>query len=265
MLVDTHAHLDMEEFDHDRDQVLSRARENGVKVIINAAFDLASSRRALELAHKYEGVYALAGIHPHDAGGVSCGYLDELRNLVQSPLVVALGEIGLDYYRDYSPKPLQQKVFREQLALARELDIPIVIHDRDAHGDLMAILKQDGIPKRGGVMHCFSGSWEMARECIKMGFYISIAGPVTYKNATRLKSVAAKIPLDRLLVETDSPYLTPQAHRGTRNEPAYVRYVVEEIAALKQIKPEELAQAVVRNTSAIFGIKSGIIGEEHDG
>ncbi len=262
MLVDTHAHLDMKDFDNDRQQVIARAKENGINIIINAAFDLASSRRALSIAQKYQGVYALAGIHPHDADSVSAGYLDELSKMSENPLVVALGEMGLDYFRDISPREIQQKVFREQLALARELNIPVVIHDREAHGDMLKILKQDGIPKRGGVMHCFSGSWEMAQECIKMGLYISIAGPVTYNNSSKLKAVAAKLPLNRLLVETDSPYLTPQIHRGTRNEPAYVRYVAEEIASLKNIEYEELVRSISANVAEVFGIPQDLEEEK---
>jgi TatD DNase family protein len=255
LLVDSHAHLDIKDFDDDREEVLTRAAVEGVKIIVNAAFDLASSRRALALAQKHKGIYALAGVHPHDAGKVSDNYLKELAQIAESPLVVALGEIGLDYYRDISPRPVQQRVFREQLSLARELDIPIVIHDREAHGDILSIMKQDGIPKKGGVMHCYSGSWEMAKVCMKMGFYISIAGPVTYNNSSKLKEVAEKIPLDRLLTETDCPYLTPQAHRGTRNEPAYVKYVLEEIAFLRKMEVGALAQAVYANTIEIFSIE----------
>ena len=253
ILVDTHAHLDMSDFDADREEVLARAAEKGVSVIVNASFDLPSSRRSVELAERHRGIYALVGIHPHDADKVPPCYLDDLRELLKKPVVVALGEIGLDYYRDLSPRPAQHKVFREQLALARELDIPVVIHDRDAHGDLLDILRHDGIPKKGGVMHCFSGSWEMAQECIKMGFFISIAGPVTYPNAAKLKDIAARLPLDRIVVETDCPYLAPQLHRGKKNEPSYVRVVAEEIAKLRGMTLEDLARAASANASTIFG------------
>lgn len=254
-LIDTHAHLDIDSFDTDREQVIKRAFDSGVSVIVNASFDLPSSRRSVALAAKYPGIYALVGIHPHDVGGVADNYLEELGGLAKSPAVVALGEIGLDYYRDLSPRPAQQKVFREQLALARELEMPVVIHDRDAHRDVMDILRRDGVPRRGGIMHCYSGSWEMARECMKLGFYISFAGPVTFPNSARLKEVAAKLPLDRMLVETDCPYLAPQAHRGKRNEPAYVRFVVEEIARLREISPDQVAKAVLINAANILGIK----------
>ncbi|MFZ5634212.1 MAG: TatD family hydrolase [Bacillota bacterium] len=255
ILVDTHAHLDIEDFDGDREEVVKRAAGSGVAAIINASFDLESSRRSVEMAGKYAGMYALVGIHPHDAGDVPQGYLEDLRALARDPAVVALGEMGLDYYRDLSPRAAQQRVFREQLALARELEMPVVIHDRDAHGDVMDILRRDGAPRPGGIMHCYSGSWEMARECMKKGFYISIAGPVTYPNAARLKDIAARLPPDRILVETDCPYLTPQAHRGKRNEPAYVKYVAEEIARLKGMSPAQLAGAASANAARIFGIK----------
>lgn len=253
-LVDTHAHLDIEEFDGDREEVIKRALEEGLQIIINASFDLASSARSARLAEQYPFIYALVGVHPHDAEDVPEDYLVRLDELAHRPGVVAIGEIGLDYYRDLSPRPVQQKIFREQLALCRELDMPVVIHDRDAHGDLLDILKKDGIGGRGGVMHCYSGSWEMAKVCLAMGFYISIAGPVTFPNASKLKDIAARLPLDRLLTETDCPYLAPQARRGKRNEPSYVRYVVEEIAALRNIEPAELAAAANNNARAVFGL-----------
>lgn len=253
-LVDTHAHLDIEEFDGDREDVIKRALGEGVGIIINASFDLASSQRSVALAGRHESIYALVGIHPHDAGDVPGDYLARLGELAGKPGVVAVGEIGLDYYRDLSPRPVQQKIFREQLALARDLDLPVVIHDRDAHGDLLDILKRDGPGKRGGVMHCYSGSWEMAKVCLAMGFFISIAGPVTFPNATKLKDIAARLPLERLLIETDCPYLAPQARRGKRNEPAYVRYVAEEIASLRGVRMEELARAVTANAGVIFGL-----------
>ncbi|GBF34361.1 deoxyribonuclease YcfH [Desulfocucumis palustris] len=253
-LVDTHAHLDIEEFDGDREEAILRARDAGVRYIINASFDLPSSERSVKLANQHPFIYALVGVHPHEAEDLPENYLARLGGLAAGPGVVAIGEIGLDYYRDLSPRPVQQKVFREQLALCRELDLPVVIHDRDAHGDLMDILKKDGISRRGGVLHCYSGSWEMAGLCMAMGFYISIAGPVTFPNAARLKDIAGKLPLERLLTETDCPYLAPQARRGKRNEPAYVRYVTEEIASLRGMETDVLAAAVLENTRAIFGI-----------
>ncbi|RKO67958.1 TatD family hydrolase [Desulfofundulus salinus] len=253
-LIDSHAHLDDRKFEADREEMLDRAQKAGVVQIINAGYDLPSSARSISLAAKYPFVFAAVGIHPHDAGGVPEDYLVRLREMSRRRGVVAIGEIGLDYYRDLSPRDVQQRVFREQLALARELGLPVIIHDRDAHGDILDILRRDGVGPAGGVMHCFAGSWEMARECMAMGFYISFAGPVTYPNARRPKEVAARVPLERLLVETDAPYLTPQARRGNRNEPAYVRYVAEEIAALKGVTLEELARATTANARCLFGL-----------
>lgn len=255
ILVDTHAHIDIKEFDRDREDVIQRAAENGVAVIINASFDIESSGRSVALAGRHKGVYAIVGIHPHDAGEAPQGYLDRLAEMARDLKVVALGEMGLDYYRNLSPREIQKRVFREQLGLAREMEIPVVIHDRDAHGDMMDIIKKDGVPRKGGVMHCYSGSWEMARDCMKKGFYISIAGPVTYPNAARLKDIAARLPLDRILVETDCPYLSPQIFRGKRNEPAYVRHVAGEIAMLRGLSGEEFARAASSNAARIFGIE----------
>ena len=254
ILVDTHSHIDIKEFDTDREETVKRAAQNGVAVIVNASFDLESSRRSVALAAKFDNIYAIVGVHPHDAAEVPEGYLESIADLAKQPGVVALGEMGLDYYRDLSPREVQQNVFRDQLALAREMKKPVVIHDRDAHGDLMEILRKDGIPKKGGIMHCYSGSWDMALECMKMGFYISIAGPVTYPNAARLKDIAARLPLDRILIETDCPYLTPQINRGKRNEPAYVKYVAEEIARLRGMSGEDFARAASGNAGRIFNI-----------
>lgn len=254
-LFDTHAHLNNDDYDADREATLERARAAGVRLVVNVGYSLESSRASIELAGRCAMVYAAVGIHPHDAGTAPEGYLETLAELAGHPKVVALGEMGLDYYRDLSPRPAQQKVFREQLALARRLDLPVIIHDRDAHGDLMAILQEDGLGPAGGVMHCYSGSWEMARQCLTMGFYISIAGPVTFPNAPRLKEIAARAPLDRLLVETDAPYLTPAPHRGKRNEPAYVRFTAEEVARQRAMGPEELAQACAENGRRLFRIK----------
>ncbi|MGQ9558691.1 MAG: TatD family hydrolase [Desulfurispora sp.] len=253
MLIDTHAHLDDRKFAADLPAVLQRARQAGVVRIINAAYDLPSCRRAVALAEEHTMIYALVGIHPHDAGRLPADYLQQLAELAGHKKVLAIGEIGLDYYRDLSPRPVQQQVFRQQLDLARQLDLPVVIHDRDAHGDILSILKNDGVPRRGGVMHCFSGSWEMAQECIKLGFYISLAGPVTYPNSRRLQEIAARLPLERLFIETDCPYLAPQAHRGQRNEPAYVALVAQEIARLRGIEVDALGRAVVANAAALFG------------
>ncbi|HHY46796.1 MAG TPA: TatD family hydrolase [Firmicutes bacterium] len=258
-IVDTHAHLDHEDFDPDREAVIERARQNGVRIILAVGYDIQSSERAVEFAGRYEGVYAVIGIHPHDAKDAPDDAIDRIRTLASHQKVVAVGEIGLDYHYDLSPRDVQRSVFISQLRLARELGLPVVIHDREAHGDVMEILKGEGVPGGGlsgryGVLHCFSGSLEMARECIKMGFYISFGGPVTFKNARRPKEVAAAVPQDRLLVETDCPYLAPTPHRGERNEPAFVRYVVEELAHLRGTSFEDIASVTTQNAIRVFGI-----------
>lgn len=255
MLFDTHAHLNDPKFAEDLPETLERAKVNGVEFIVNVGYDLPSSRKAVELAQQYDQCYAAVGIHPHDAKTVQEETLDELKKLAQKAKVVAIGEIGLDYYRNLSARDKQQEVFRQQISLAKELKLPIIIHDRDAHGDTMQILKEVKAGEYGGILHCFSGSWEMARQCIKLGFKISLAGPVTFKNATRLQDIAKLLPLDHLLVETDCPYLAPEPHRGKRNEPAYVRHVAEKIAELKKISLEELAQITTANALAVFKIE----------
>lgn len=252
VLVDTHAHLVDEAYNRDRKEVIERARAGGVVQIVNVGFDLDSSRNSVALAREYDFLYAAVGVHPHDAARVPAGYLDELGKLARDQKVVAIGETGLDYYRNLSPRPEQRRVFREQLALARELELPVIIHDRDAHGEVLEIFRQDGLGPAGGVLHCFSGSWEMARECLRMGFYISLAGVVTYPKSTRLQSIAVNLPLERLLVETDCPYLSPEPRRGKRNEPVYVRYVLERIAQLRKMAAAELALLTAQNARRLF-------------
>ena len=254
MLFDSHAHLDDEKFADDREAVIARAKENGVTHIINIGADMESSARSVALASQYETVYAAVGVHPHEAEKVVAADYDQLAEWTELDKVVAIGEIGLDYYYDLSPRDLQKEVFIRQLDVARQMHMPIVIHDRDAHGDTMAILKREG---KGliGVVHCFAGSLEMANELIKMGWYIGCDGPVTFKNAAKLPEIMTKIPLERLLIETDSPYLTPVPLRGKRNEPAYVRFVAEHIAALRGISGEELAKVTTKNVCDLFHIK----------
>ncbi len=253
MFFDSHAHLDDSQYDRDRREMLMRARDNGISYIVNVGYDIPSSRRSVTLARSYDFIFAAVGIHPHDAADAGKNGLEEIRLLAADTKVVAIGEMGLDYYRNLSPREVQQEVFRKQIRLAAELGKPIIVHDRDAHGDVMQILKEEA-GTTGGVMHCFSGSMEMARECLKMGFYISIAGPVTFKNAKKLKEIAADVPIDRLLIETDAPYLTPEPYRGKRNESAYVAYVGKTIAELRGIPVEELAQATTSNAKRLFGI-----------
>ncbi|AEF92952.1 hydrolase, TatD family [Desulfotomaculum nigrificans CO-1-SRB] len=254
MLIDSHAHLDNERFDDDRAAVIGRCREE-LNAVINVGYDMESSRRSIALAEEFPFIYAAVGVHPHDAKEAPGDYLDQLKQMAAHPKVVAIGEIGLDYYYDLSPRDVQQRSFQEQLLLAKELDLPFIIHDRDAHGDIMQILRQAGPYPAGGVMHCFSASWEIAQECMKLGLYISLAGPVTFNNAGKLKDIAVKVPLERLLVETDCPYLTPVPYRGKRNEPAYVRHVVNHIAQLRGMNPEELANITAANTISLFKLE----------
>ncbi len=254
-LFDTHAHLDDRKYDRDRQQMLAQAQQKGVQYIVNVGYDLDSSQRSIALAEQYPFIYAAVGVHPHDAAMVDEKALAKLQTLASHPKVVAVGEMGLDYYRDLSPRDIQQQVFRKQLELAKEAGKPVIIHDREAHGDVMRILKEAKASAIGGILHCFSGSWEMAQECLELGFYISIAGPVTFHNARKLTEIAAKVPLDRLLIETDAPYLTPEPFRGKRNEASYVYYVAEKLATLRGMAIEELAEATTKNGLAVFGIK----------
>lgn len=252
--IDTHVHLMDQKFSQDLAQVLANAKEAGLTHMINVGYDLESSRRAVVMAQEEPSLYAVVGVHPHDAKLCTPEVLRELGQLAKEPKVVAIGEMGLDYYRNLSPKEVQQEAFREQIRLAQKLNKPIVIHDRDAHGDVMQILKEEKVSAIGGVLHCYSGSWEMARQAMKMGLYISLAGPVTFKNARRLQDIAKLMPLDYLLIETDCPYLAPEPYRGKRNEPAYVVRVAEMIASVKRIPVEEVAQATTANAKRLFGI-----------
>lgn len=253
-LVDSHAHLDFKHFDRDRDDMLRRAETHGIKLIINVGVNPATSRESILLSEKYPMIYAAVGIHPHYVAQAPDGYIEKLREMARHPKVVALGEMGLDYYRDRSPRWQQWDVFSQQLRLAREIDLPIIIHSRDAHAETGALLKEEGIPAAGGVMHCFSGDLELAEEMMELGLYISIAGPVTYPRSKELKKVAANIPADRLLVETDAPYLPPAPWRGKRNEPAYTTYTLEEIAKLRNVAAEDLGKICLDNARRLFSL-----------
>ncbi|MCT4606999.1 MAG: TatD family hydrolase [Marinisporobacter sp.] len=255
MLFDSHAHLDDRKFDQDREKVLENARANGISYMVNPGADFESSVRSIELASKYTMIYAAVGIHPHDAEDVDDMTLALLKGLAKKPKVVAIGEIGLDYHYDHSPRDIQRDIFRKQIALAKEVKLPIIIHDREANDDVMHILKEEKAFDTGVVLHCFSGSAELARQYIKLGAYISIAGPVTFKNARKTVEVVEKIPLEYLFVETDSPYLTPVPFRGKRNEMAHVRYVAEKIAEIKGLSLEEVAHQTTENAKKFFGIK----------
>ena len=253
MLADSHSHIDDERFDRDRDQVIERAAAAGVDLIVNIGADMASSARSIALSEKYACVYAAVGMHPHDAKEMREQDYIQLERWTVHPRVVAIGEIGLDYHYDLSPRPIQKEVFLRQLDIARKTGKPFIIHEREAHADTLDIVRNAA---RGlnGVFHCFSGSVETARTYLDMGFYISVAGPVTFPKSIKTKEVAKFVPLDRLLVETDSPYLTPEPYRGKRNEPAYVRIVAEDIAGLRNISLEELAEATSRNLRKLFAI-----------
>ncbi len=254
-LVDSHAHLDFSNFNGDRDEVIRRAQSAGVKLILNVGFDLESSRKSIALAESYPLLYAAAGVHPHDAARVPAAYLDELAGMAAHPRVVALGEMGLDFYRERSPRRVQRDVFRQQLQLAREKNLPVILHDREAHREIMQILEADGLPARGGVMHCFSGDMALAKRCLGLGLYISIAGPVTYPKSSHLGQVASRVPLEKLLLETDAPFLAPVPRRGKRNEPALVAYTAEKVAALRGTTPEKIGQACLDNARRLFGLQ----------
>ncbi|MCM3575884.1 MULTISPECIES: TatD family hydrolase [Mesobacillus] len=255
MLFDTHVHLNAEQFNDDLQEVIDRALDEGVTNMVVVGFDEATIKKAIELAEGYDFIYASVGWHPVDAIDMTQEHLDWLRELSSHPKVVALGEMGLDYYWDKSPKDIQKEVFRKQIRLAKEVNLPIIIHNRDATADIVEILKEENAGEVGGIMHCYSGSVETALECIDMNFYISLGGPVTFKNAKKPKEVAESIPMDRLLVETDCPYLTPHPYRGKRNEPAYVKLVAEQIAELKGLTLEEVAGETAKNAKKLFGIK----------
>ena len=251
MLIDSHAHIQLDKFDADRGAVLERAQEAGVHAIMVIGFDLETSRRAIALAEEYDQIYATVGMHPHDAKDLDAETVGIFRDLAAHPKVVALGEMGLDYYRDLSPRPIQKATFERQLDLAEELDLPIVIHNREAYHDILPILQA----RRGrvrGVMHCFSGDVEIMRQSLALGFYIGIGGPVTYRKSDALQEVAQKVPADALLVETDCPWLAPQFRRGKRNEPAYVRATAEKIAKLRGISLEEISELTTQNFEALF-------------
>jgi len=253
MLIDSHAHLDMADFDADRDLVIERARSGGVARIVTIGIDLASSMKTIEIAQEYEYVYAAVGYHPHNAKEADVRDLEKLRALASEAKVVAWGEIGLDFFRLHSPPELQIKAFERQLDMAFELELPVIIHDRDAHGDLLRILKSRKRQYQG-VMHCFSGNYDLAMALIEMGFYISFPGTVTYKNALDIQGAASRIPLERLMVETDCPYLTPAPFRGKRNEPLYVKHTAEKIAQLRELDFKQLEEATSANTTQLFGL-----------
>ena len=249
--IDTHAHLHLTHFDADRKAVIEQAQTAGVQRMVEIGYDLVSSRAAIQLAEQYDEIYAVVGIQPHYATEADETWIAEIQHLAQHPKVVAIGEIGLDYYHDRAPHDKQEHLFREQLALARETNLPVVIHSRDAEVDTVRIL-HDAARNQPGIMHSFSGDWAYAEACLEVGFYLSFSGPVTFRKATELHQVAQQAPLNRILTETDSPYLSPHPFRGKRNEPARVRLVTERIAELRAIPVADMARAVWHNANTIF-------------
>lgn len=256
MLFDSHAHINDEKFDEDRDEVIEHLRENSIDLVVNPGADMPSSRSAVELANKVDFIYSAVGVHPHDVETMTDKDLEELKNLAkENEKVVAIGEIGLDYYYDLSPRELQKEWFIKQIELANELGLPFIVHDRDAHGDTFDIIKKYKAPETGCVLHCYSGSLELALEYIKMGCYISIPGTVTFKNNRKTVEVAENIPIEWMFIETDSPYLTPVPYRGKRNDPSKVRYVAEKVAELRGISYEEVCEITKENAKKFFNIK----------
>jgi len=254
MYIDTHVHLNADQYDEDLQQVINRALEAKVNYMVVVGFDRKTIERAIALAEQYDFIYAVVGWHPVDAIDCTEADLKWIEELAAHPKVVAIGETGLDYHWDKSPHEVQQEVFRKQIRLAQKVNLPIVIHNRDATEDVVRILQEEQAEITGGVMHCFGGSVETAKVCIDLNFMISLGGPVTFKNAKKPKEVAAEIPLDYLMIETDAPYLAPHPHRGKRNEPGLVPLVAAEIARLKNISIEEVAEATTKNAIKFYNL-----------
>ena len=256
MLIDTHVHLNADHYDEDLDEVIERAREAGVTHFVVIGFDNKTIDRTMELIDKYDDVYGVIGWHPVDAIDCTDADLVRIEELSQHPKIVGIGETGLDYHWDKSPKDVQKEIFIKQIEMAKRVSLPIVIHNREATADVVDILESHGAEEIGGIMHAFSGSPEIADRVLKMNFMISLGGPVTFKNAKQPKEVAKHVPLDKLLIETDAPFLTPHPYRGKRNEPAYVKLVAEQIAELREISYEEVAKATSENAKKLYNIQS---------
>jgi len=252
MYIDTHVHLNADQYDEDLQQVIDRALNSKVEKMVVIGFDRKTIKRAIELAEQYDFIYAVVGWHPVDAIDCTDEDLEWIEQLAAHKKVVGIGETGLDYHWDKSPRDIQQQVFRQQIQLAKRVKLPIIIHNREATEDVLTILREEDAQQVGGVMHCFGGSVETAYESIKMNFMISLGGPVTFKNAKKPKEVAAEIPLEHLMIETDAPYLAPHPYRGKRNEPSYVTLVAEEIARLKELPVETVAEATTKNAERFY-------------
>lgn len=261
-LCDTHVHINLDDYVRDRESVIGRALDAGLEFMVNVGFNLPTSLESVELAEKHDFIYASVGVHPHDASDLTDGLLSTLRDLAGSPRVVAVGETGLDYYRDLSPRNEQRDAFRRQIRLARELELPLIIHNRDALDDVLDIMDEENASEVGGVMHCFPGDAAYAREVVARGFHVGIGGPVTYSRKGRLVDVAREVPRGRLLLETDAPWLTPEPHRTEarergerpRNEPSYVYDVAVAIASIRGVDVGDLGRATTWNAMKLFGI-----------
>ena len=258
MLIDTHTHLDDARYNDDREAVIARAREAGVDAFVTIGCDLATSQAAVQLADRHPFVYASIGVHPHEVKHIGDGWYDEFRRLAHHEKVVAYGEIGLDYHYNHSSPTDQRDRFREQIQLARELNLPVIIHTREAQEETITILKEEKASEVGGVFHCFSGDAALAKNALDLGFYLSFSGILTFPKAHALRDIAKTVPLERLLIETDCPYLTPVPHRGKRNEPAYVTHVAQQLATIRSdevgMSPEKIALATTRNAKRLFKI-----------
>ena len=254
MIFDSHAHYDDEAFNEDRDTVISEIKNRGVIGVLNCGASIEGARMSVELSDKYDFIYAAVGIHPEHADTVNEKTINELRNLAQNVKVRAIGEIGLDYYYEENPsRGIQKEAFKLQMELAKELNLPVVIHDRDAHSDTLDILKE--FPEVIGVVHCFSGSVEFAKECLKLGYYIGFTGVITFKNAKKIVEVARAVPMGRILVETDCPYMAPTPYRGKRNKSDYIKYIIEKISEIKERTIEEIEEITISNVKHLLKIK----------
>ncbi|WP_454062616.1 TatD family hydrolase [Candidatus Nitrospira salsa] len=258
MLIDSHVHLDDERYNPDRAEIFERAEEAGVESFITIGCDLATSRAAVELADRHANVYATVGVHPHEVKHIQDSWYQELKELAKHPKVVGYGEIGLDFHYDHSPREIQRQRFREQIQLAHELQLPVVIHTREAQNDTITILREEHAAKIGGVIHCFSGDATLANDALGLGFYISFSGIITFRNASELREIVRTVPDDRLLIETDAPYLTPVPYRGKRNESAYIKQVAEKVAKVKEGENpeafERIAKITATNAKRLFNL-----------
>ncbi|WP_165274478.1 TatD family hydrolase [Thermotoga sp. Ku-13t] len=251
-LVDTHAHLHFHQFEKDLDQIIKKLDSHKFAFVVNVGIDVEDSKKALALSEKYEKLYCSIGIHPHEAGRAPEDFLHTFEELLKNKKVVAIGECGLDYYRMLSPKELQREVFEKQLKFAKDVDMPLIVHIRDAYEDAYEILSRVGLPTNGGVVHAFSADEEWALKFVELGMYIGIGGPITYPNNHTLRRVVRVVGIENILIETDCPYLAPQPVRGKRNEPIYVRFVVEEIAKILDMDIEDVAETTVKNAEELF-------------